>query len=484
MPRFVRVVPLLLVLPFLTGTHAAEAMPTSALPTFCQLAPDANEWVGLGVTPGATDQWEDGANWSTGTSPATGDRDVCIPSGGQPRIRGGEEEHLRTLDLKGTLTVDPGGKLFLYGSRAADRDSVVRSSGRLDVIGATLGGISKLHVLGTLMLRNNGPEEASTLLVRDCSYDSTPGPGYPGEEGCTTPPTPVSGPKGFVEVAENGLLDVQGGGVNLGDQFQVRVRGLLRVQAGAYIAADHGTRLELAGGTMRFEGDGGYLEGKIEADTGIEAMSTLVNAGRITKSGGTGRALVSAAYSQPSPGKVSVRAGELLLPNGPVTPAFVGGGVTYGTGRCVDPNSTTCELTTNRRFRQSAQLQVPAADTTGADVVVNKLPTKSSSADLGLPFVLHAKGLDATSDPAVITMRFDATVLRGKSAANVDIFRKSGTAPYRRVRTCTGGGSPPAGEVACVDRTPSASRDVSNASGAPDVIMVIRTVDTSRWVGR
>ena len=155
MPRFVRVVPLLLLLPFLAGTHAAEAMPTSALPGFCQLAPDANRWVGLGVGPGTTDQWEDGANWSTGTIPATGDRDVCIPSGGQPRIRGGEEAHLRTLDLKGTLTVDPGGKLFLYGSRAANRDSVVRASGLLDVVGGTLGGISKLHVLGTRRARDS-----------------------------------------------------------------------------------------------------------------------------------------------------------------------------------------------------------------------------------------------------------------------------------------------------------------------------------------
>ena len=476
MPRFVRVVPLLLLLPFLAGTHAAEAMPTSALPGFCQLAPDANRWVGLGVGPGTTDQWEDGANWSTGTIPATGDRDVCIPSGGQPRIRGGEEAHLRTLDLKGTLTVDPGGKLFLYGSRAANRDSVVRASGLLDVVGGTLGGISKLHVLGTVGLETQ-PGAASTVLVRDCAYDTTFGASYPGEEGCTTPPTPVSGPKGLIEVADNGVLDVAGGGVNFGDQIQVRVRGLLRVRADAYIAADHGTRLELAGGTLRFMGDGGYLEGKIEADTGIPQMSTLVNEGQIRKTGGTGRALVSADYSQPSPGKVSALAGTLLLPSGPVTPAFVGSGVTYGTGHCVDPNAPECDLTTDAAFRQSAQFQVPTTDTNGAAVVVRKLPTKSSPDDLGRPFVLHATDLDATTaGPAVITMRFDATVLDGRTSANVDIFRKSGTAPYRRVQDCATG-LPPTGEVACVDRDASSDE-------AGDAIMVIHTVETSRWVGR
>ena len=478
MLRLVRVVPLLLLMPFLTGTHAAEAMPTSALPAFCELAPGANTntWVGQGVDATKTDEWEVDENWSTGQSPLTGNTDVCIPAGGQPRIRGGEEAHLRTLDLKGTLTVDPGGKLFLFGSRAADEDSVVRRDGHLDVTGGTFGGISKLHVLGTFTLEND-ESGAPTLLVRDCSYDDTPGPSYPGEEDCPATPTPVAGPVGLIDVADTGVLDVRGGGVNFGDQIQVRVRGLLPVRVGAYIAADHGTVLELAGGTMRFEGDGGYLEGKIEADTGIRRMSTLVNAGRITKTGVDGRTLISAEYSQPSPGKVSALAGTLLLPTGPVTPAKVAAGVTYGTGRCVTPQSPICSTSTTSAFPQSAQLQVPAGDTTGAQVVVHRLARKSTSADLGRPFEVHAAGLDATrADPAAILMRFDATVLNGKTASTVDIWRKSGTAPYRRVRNCTDS-RPPIGEVACVDRTRSSDLGT-------DVEMVIFTVGTSRWVGR
>jgi hypothetical protein len=469
MPRFVRVVPLLLLLPFLTGTPAAEAMPTSALPGFCQLDATTNVWKGLGAG-GTTDDWQTDANWTDG-SPDTGDKDVCIPAGGQVRIEEGEEGHLETLDLKGTLTVDPGGKLFLYGDQTTNRDSVVRSAGRLNIVAGTFGGIAKLHVLGRIVLRNNG-EFASTVLVRDCSYDPTPGSSYPGEEDCGNPT--VAGPMGLIEVADNGVLDVQGGGVNLGDQFQLLVRGLLRVRVGAYIAADHGTRLDLAGGTLRFEGDGGYLEGKT-ADT--LPLSELVNGGRIEKTAGSGRALVSAVYSQPPPGQVSALAGELLLPRGPAVPAQVGSGVTYGTGMCVTPDSPACKVTTNADFRQSAQFRVPTADATGASVVVHELPHTSSPHDLGVPFVLHATGLRATAGrPAVITMRFDATVLNGKTSADVRIFHKSGTAPYVRVKNCTNGLAP-AGEVACVDRTTS-----SDVAG--DAVLKIRTVETSRWVGR
>ena len=216
-------------------------------------------------------------------------------------------------------------------------------------------------------------------------------------------------------------------------------------------------------------GDGGYLEGKIEADTGIPQMSTLVNEGQIRKTGGTGRALVSADYSQPSPGKVSALAGTLLLPSGPVTPAFVGSGVTYGTGHCVDPNAPECDLTTDAAFRQSAQFQVPTTDTNGAAVVVRKLPTKSSPATSDARSCCTRPTLTPRRRVRRLSrLRFDATVFDGRTSANVDIFRKSGTAPYRPVQDCATG-LPPTGEVACVDRDASSDE-------AGDAIMVIRTV--------
>ncbi len=503
MGAFSRLVPLALVAASLTGAHVASAAPVTSLGGTCALAPTVNVWTG----GGATDDWEDPANWSTGASPGSpgADPDACIPTGGEPVISGGQEQQLTTLDVASgaTVFVDPGGKLFLYGDQSAGADSIVRSGGRIEVVSGTLGGVSRLHVRGTVLLENDG-SGAATVLTRDCAYDSTPGPGYPGEETCTTPdPTPVAGDTFTLEVDDPGVLDVQGGGVNFGDQSIAVVRGLVRVGASAYVAADHGTRLELrphrtaaAGtGTLRFDGNGGWLEGKIESDTGIAALGTVVNQGLIRKSAGTGRTVVTAAYFQPSPGAIGVAkvgepgtpVGTLLLPTTSSRPAFVASGSTFGTGRCVVADDPACVPTTTTSFRQAADLTVPTVDTNGARVVVRKLGAKSTAADLGFPFEVHATSLTAGPyKPAVIRLRFDATVLGGKGWGSVKIYRKSGSNPYRYVKACLSTGRPPAGEVACVDRRGLAgsSRNIANTSGAPDVLMVVRTTATSRWVGR
>ena len=500
MPKLLRAALLLLVLPLLGQPGLAGATATPDLPGYCALAASPNVWQGAGVDSTKSDDWEDGSNWTLG-APVVGTDDLCIPSGGTPHVKGGaagEEAHVHTLDIDSgaVLTVEKGAKLFLYGRQGSNDDSVVRAGGQLNVFGGTLGGIAKLHVIGTLVLRSLSGA-ASTLTVRDCAFDDTPGPPYQYEEACTSPnPTPVSGPTGLIEVADTGTLDVQGGGVNLGDQYRLLVRGLMRVRSGAYVAADHGTRLELrphltaasGTGTLRFEGDGGYLEG---FSRGITALSAVVDQGLITKTGGTGQTLVTGVYNQPSPGAVTVKTGSLLLPSGPVTPATVGPGVTYGTGRCTTPNSPSCATTTKNEpgFQQNAQLQVPSTDPSGARVVVRELTTPSSAGDLGKPYEVHATGLSATaSHPGVITMRFDASVLGGKLAGGVRIYHQTTTSsPYVLVKACTGTGAPPTGETTCVDRRNIAgvsSRNVSNGDGSYDAIMVIRTTVTSRWVGR
>ncbi len=153
-------------------------------------------------------------------------------------------------------------------------------------------------------------------------------------------------------VDDEGVVDVSGGLVNLGDQYQLLVHGLLRVHDGGFIAADHGTRLELrphtgltAGtGTLRFEDDGNYLEGN--NDFGIAELGTVVNQGQIIKSGGNGTSLVTGAYSQPAPGAVTVGSGNLLLPSGSATPASVGAGAGYGSGRCLVPRQPGCQAQT------------------------------------------------------------------------------------------------------------------------------------------
>ena len=370
---------------------------------------------------------------------------------------------------------------------------MIRSGGSLEVLSGTYGGTARLHVLGTLVLRNTGLG-AATVLTRDCAYDPTPGGSYPGEEDCDPPATPPAGPTGVIEVDDGGVLDVLGGGVNLGDGYVVVVRGLMRVRTGAYVAADHGTGLELrphrttapGTGTLRFEGDGGYLEGHTTADTGVATLSTLVNQGRIDKSGGTGRTLVAADYSQPAPGTVSARTGTLLLPTGPTTLATVQGGATYGTGRCVDATAPDC---THHHERG-----LPAERGTGRAGLRRLGGTGPGQPAAGST---HSSWRPGSGDavrgprgrarrrrdhPAVIRLRFDATVLDGKTWSDVRILRKAGTAPYLPVEACTAAGAPPAGQDACVDRngTTSSSRDLPGG----DVLMVIRAVQTSRWVGR
>ena len=119
-------------------------------------------------------------------------------------------------------------------------------------------------------------------------------------------------------------------------------------------------------GTLRFEDDGDYLEGR--NDSGIAELGTVVNQGLIIKSGGNGTSLLTGTYSQPAPGAVTVDSGTLLLPSGSSTPASVGGGAGYGSGRCLVPGQPGCQAQTFDADRQNVQFQVPTEDTTGASV--------------------------------------------------------------------------------------------------------------------
>ena len=155
------------------------------------------------------------------------------------------------------------------------------------------------------------------------------------------------------------------------------------------------------------------------------------------------------------------------------------------------PGQPDCEVQTFEADRQSIQFQVPTGDATGASVLVQELTSLSSPGDIGLPVQAHATDLEATAAaPATLSLRYDERLLDGRGWATVDVFRRAdGSTTYVRLQSCLADGSPPNGEEACVDRRglPVSSRDVVEAEGpgaAPDVIMVVRTVGTSRWVAR
>ena len=482
---------ILLATSLLTPENASPASPLID----CEALPGLtlNVWQGRGVDPDGDDHWDNDANWSLGLAPVhLSDPYVCIPSGGLPVIGPSQEAQLVALDVApgGVLRVESGGKLLLYGTELTP--SSIR--GRVEVLGGALGGPGLVEVSGTLAVRSLGPSDPSTITTRECAF--FPGPYRLGEEPCL-PGVPILGPKGQIVVDDDGVVDVSGGRVNFGDQYRMTVHGLLRVHDDGYLTADHGTHLELlphagAGpgtGTLRFEDDGDYLEGR--NDFGIPALGTVVNQGLIIKNGGTGTSLLTGTYSQPARGAVSVAGGTLLLPSGSSTPASIGGGAGYGSGRCLVSGQPGCQAQTFAADRQNVQFQVPTEDTTGASVVIQKLTTTSSADDIGFPVEAHATGLSANAAaPAVLSLRYDERILDGRDWRSVNVFRRaSGTAPYVALQPCLANGGPPKGQVACVDRRELAesSRNVVDAEGPgtlPDVIMVVRTLDTSRWVAR
>lgn len=491
--RFVVAIVVGAALPIAEGPRSATPLPSLA---FCDVLPGltADVWQGLGVVPGADDQWDNDANWSLGIAPLRLTNPyVCIPAGGAPVIRATQPAQLVALNVAedAILQVDQGATLFLSGG--ALTPSTI--SGRVVVSGGALAGPGRVDVFGTLLMQSLGPQAPVTITTRECAYFSGP---YPlGEEPCL-PGIPILGATGQIVVHDEGTVDVSGGKVILGDQFQFLVRGLLRVHDGGFLAADHGTRLELrphtgtspGTGTLRFEDDGDYLEGNNLF--GIAQLGTVVNQGLIMKSGGAGTSLVTGSYSQAAPGAVAVSSGTLLLPSGSATAATVSAGAAYGSGRCLVPSQPGCEAQTFGQDRQNVNFQVPPTDASGASVVVQELTTTtSSSADIGFPIYAHATGLSATTtSPAILTFRYDERLLGGRGWTSVNVFRRAeGSQTYIKLQPCLANGSPPSGQAACVDRRGIAgsSRNVFDAEGpgiAPDVIMVIRATDTSRWVAR
>jgi hypothetical protein len=220
-------------------------------------------------------------------------------------------------------------------------------------------------------------------------------------------------------------------------------------------------------------------------------MSSFVNQGTIKKSIATGVSVIEAAYSRVSPGAVRVLSGTLTLPSGSFTGALVRGGRSYGSGSCFT-GTLGCRPTTFGTDRMFGKLTVPAADTAGASVVVREEAAKVRAADISPPVVAHATGmLESRAALARLTLRFDERLLSGRGWRQVNVYRKaSASAPWVRLPACrTSDGRPPVGSPACVDRRglSGSSRNVYDVEGPganPDVIMVVRTTKTSRWVGR
>ncbi|MEZ0577112.1 hypothetical protein [Nocardioides sp. MH1] len=494
---------------------ARSAAPASLVPGgYCgyagQAGIDTFRWTGA-----VDDEWGNPLNWTkngvalTVGQPAPGgdgreqpndlsgypvvntsrNRDyVCVPPGSTVHLGGDDEWNVRiqAFDVVGTpsqptsVHVDFGANLRVFGAQSS-RPSVLRQN-VTTLLNGGLGGPGRIELRGTIQARSN-ESFAPGFLTRRCNTEAT---------ACQTAATA----RGLLVVANSGKLLVDVLGMNILDYYRVEVHGLVRLSNQGYIAADHGTRFELAPatdggsgvGTLQLANDGGYYEGA--TPPAGDGLSRFVNDGLVLKSAGAGTSVISADYSATASSSTRVAAGTVVLPDGAVRPATVGAGKRYGTATCVYDGTYSCATVTDPGVDvQAATLRVPAADTDGASVTVSEYTGSDPflpAGAVGNPVTLHATQLTASATaPAVIELRYDGSLLAAQTPATMDIGRlPTGGTSYSWLATCLTNGTPPGAALACVDRRGLATSSRWAADDPDDLVMVVRTRATSRWVGR
>ena len=467
------------------------APPAVSVGPYCSLPGlDTFEWNGGG--DGVS--WVDAANWVGDEAPDDLDGDhgyVCLDAGATVVMGDGVSANLQAIDVAAATTLrieGPGAALIVRGD-PEDRPSVVRAGARLDMVGSnTFGGSGLLVVDGTMAVTSEGGF-VNSLTTRRCSTT---------QAGCGARPTTP----GRLVIANGGRLLIDGGGpgpndlggVNLLDDYQIDVRGLMQLSDRGFVSADHGTRTRLLPqadstgvGRLLIANDGGYYEGR--DPFGLPALGGFVNNGLIRKTAGAGAGVVSADYS--GTGRVEVRRGSLALPDDAQQPVAVSRGKATGIGECLADSSYACEpVTTGSGDPQASEVTLSSGDTAGATVQLEEIGAPSTGNDIGVPVRVMTTGLEATpAAPATLELRYDASILgSNQDETDVQVFRRpDGTdMTYARVLPCRADGTPRSGEVACVDRRglPGSSRFLTGGASEGDVLMVVRTTAMSRWVGR
>jgi hypothetical protein len=354
------------------------------------------------------------------------------------------------LGRNATLSLQPGTAMFVWGDQAAVR-SITKRGSLIDLDGATLGGPGRLHVIGELDVHPSSTGRRAVLA--------------------TSPRrTAYAGAPGILEIGDEGLLDISGTrDLRLSARYLVDVHGKARLRGQASILADFGTTFMLQRhyfgpgvGKLIVLSDGDFAVG---ATAGNKVPPTFVNRGRIAKRG-PGLTNIQGRYFAGGRSKISGDGGghpfALLIP-----PSFV-------------QNKASSGSKTSAEDPQVASLLMPVTDPNGATATIKPLEGLSVGGAVGVPMQVHATGLVANvADPAVVELRYDTTLFGGQrpaaDPATLDVGHADGPGlPYTDIPSCEGRGLP-VGAFACVDRL--ASRVDGNA-----LVMVVRTIDTSRWV--
>ena len=408
---------------------------------------DVNLWVG---GPGS---WSDATKWSKQQVPGLATRDyACIPQGSDvviddqsPRV----DLDLLELGRGARLTLRPGTALYLWADQNVVR-SITKRDSVIELDGATLGGGGRLHVIGTLDAHESTTGSPAVLTTRpeDSSY---------------------AGPRGILEIGDEGLLDVHGSSsLRLSTAYIVDVHGKARLRDSAGLVADHGTTFMLQQhyfgsglGKLVVLNDGDFAVGRT-AD--VEVPPTFVNRGRIAKRG-QGLTTIEGQYYG-ADGKVSGDPGatQVQLPE-PIVQSTESSGTS-----------------TSAQDPQVASIQLPVTDPDGAEASIEPLDGVQVAGAIGVPMKVHATGMLANvADPAVIELRYDASLFTGPGAlpadpAVLEVEHAEGpNAPYVAIPTCLGRGAMPLGATSCLDQSASRTEDGG-------VVMVVRTTTTSRWI--
>ncbi len=410
---------------------------------------DVNLWLG------GAGSWADPARWSKGRAPGVGNLDyACIPHGSTVVVDAATplvNLSLLELGLDARLTLTPGTALFVWGDQD-DVRSITRRGSVIEVDGATLGGGGRLHVIGRLDVHWSTGGSPAVLTTQPAG-------------------STYSGKPGILEIGDEGTLDLRGAKpVRLSKRYLVDVHGRARMLDRSGIVADNGTTMLLqphylgAGlGKLIVLNAGDFAIG---ARAGVHRPPTFVNRGRIAKRG-TGLTRIEGRYF--GNGKISGDAGgngAMLIP--PVSVQR-----TKSSGARATPQEP-----------QVASITLPAIDENGAHATIKALTDVDVPGAVGHPMKVHATGLVANvADPAVIELKYDASLFGGKGRPAADpaalsVRHADGPdADYTVVPECLGRAAEiPLEEFACVDL---ASSRISDDGG---VVVVVRTTRTSRWI--
>ena len=157
---------------------------------------------------------------------------VCVPKGVFPVMHKGQEVQTWAINVNvGAQTADGSRRQALPVREAQATPAVDGQGSGSRIRGATLGQRLGVWTCSAACLWEGlGAFRAATITTRECAYFTGP---YPRDEEVCVAGTPIAGAKGEIEVHDNGSIDVSGGRVNLGDQYQLAVVArLLRVRDG------------------------------------------------------------------------------------------------------------------------------------------------------------------------------------------------------------------------------------------------------------